>query len=127
MKHLLTVLRILLGLFLLMPILSILNIVPEPAAEMYTPEGWAFMSAMIQTGYLLPLVKLMNVVCGVLLLANRTALAAILLAPLTVNIVLFHIFLDATPLSPASLPAYFLLVMNVYYLWTNRNKYHTIW
>lgn len=127
MKIVMTVLRILLGLFLMMPLLAMFGLIPEPTAEMYSPAGWAFISALMETGYMMPLVMVTNVICGVLLLLNRTALAAVILAPLTVNIVLFHVFLDPTPVSAASSPAYILLAMNLYFLWVNRQKYSPIW
>ena len=45
--------------------------------------------------YLMPLVKIIEVVGGALLLANKYVnLAIVLLAPLVVNILAIHIFLD---------------------------------
>ena len=121
------VLRILLGLFLLMPVAGALKLFPEPTAEMYSPEGWAFMSALMNTGYMMPLIALLSLVCGVLFLMNRTALAAALLAPFTVNVIGFHLFLDAATISAPAIPAYILLVLNAYFLWINKEKYNPLW
>jgi putative oxidoreductase len=65
-----------------------------PAPEMGGAAG-AFMSALLATGYMIPLVSLLMVVVGLLLVINRfTPLALVLLVPLSVHLVLFHIFLD---------------------------------
>lgn len=120
------ILRILLGVFLLMPVLALFGVIPQPSAEMYSEAGWEFMKALMDTGYMMPFIQISNVLCGILLLANRTALAAVMLVPLTLNIILFHIFLDATPVSASSSPAYILLIGNIIFLHQNRAKYKSI-
>lgn len=89
MKILSLILRILLGLFLLMPVAGALGFLPAPTAEMYTPEGWAFMSALMKSGYMMPLIGLTCFVCALLFFIGRTALGAVLLAPFTVNVICF--------------------------------------
>lgn len=122
------VLRTLLGLFLLMPLFAAFGLIPEPTEEMYsTPEAWAYMSALMDTGFMMWAITIVSVVCGVLFLIGRTALGAVLLAPFTVNVILFHIFLDSSPITPNAIPAYILLALNVYFLWINRAKYQEIW
>lgn len=109
-----------------MPVLALFGIMPQPSAEMYSESGWQFIKALMDTGYMMPLVQIANVMCGILLLANRTALAAVMLVPLTINIILFHFFLDAAPISAAAIPAYVLLVGNIVFLYQNRSKYTQI-
>ncbi len=59
-----------------------------------------FLSAMIHTGYLFPLLKGTEVACGFLLLTGFfVPLALVVLAPISLNIVLFHAFL-----APEGLP-----------------------
>jgi len=128
MKIVATVLRFLFGLWLLMPVAGALGVFPEPTAEMYpTEEAWLFMSAMMETGYMMYAIALLSVVCSVLFFMNRTALAALLLAPFTVNVMMFHWFLDASPVSQYSVMAYILLFFNAYFLWINKEKYKTLW
>jgi hypothetical protein len=127
MKIVNTILRVLLGLFLLMPVTGGLGMMPEPTEEMYSPEGWMFMSALMNSGYMMPLIALTCLACAILLFANRTALAAILLAPFTINVIAFHVFLDAAPISAAAIPAYILLMLNAYFLWVNTEKYRQLW
>ena len=121
------VLRVLLMLVLLMPVAGFFGFFPPPTAEMFTPEGWAFMSALMQTGYMTALMALTSFICVVLLAIGRTALAAIILAPFTVNVIAFHWFLDAAPIGSASIPAYVLLILNAFFLWENRNTYRGLW
>jgi len=118
--------RVLFGLVLILPLLGALHIGPAPTADLYTPAGWNFMSALMQTGYMIYVLGLISFICLVLVIMNRTALAAVLIAPITVNIVLFHAFLDPTP-ALALIPAAILLVTNVYFLWLNWGRYKALW
>ena len=69
-----------------------LNFLEQPEG---TAEGEAFIGALMDTGYLMTLVKVIETTCGALLLAGYfVPLALVLLAPIIVNILGFHIFLD---------------------------------
>ena len=59
----------------------------------------SFSGALAMTGYMLPLLFTVQVVGGVLLLAGIVPLALVILAPIIVNIVAFHVFL-----APGGLP-----------------------
>ena len=91
-----TVARIFLGLvFTVFGLNGFFNFIPPP--EMPAEAG-AFIGAMMATGYLFPLLKAVEVVCGVMLLANRyVPLALTLLVPVITNILFFHLFLAAAP------------------------------
>ena len=68
-----------------------------------------FMKGIMATGYFLPLLKTTETACGFLLLINRGApLALVILAPITLNIFLFH-----ANLTPGSSNLVFPLVMVV--------------
>ncbi len=127
MKILSIVLRILMVLVLLMPVLGTVGVFPPATADMFTPAGWAYMSALMETGYMMPVLGLLSFVCAILFLIGRTALGAIVVAPFTFNVMLFHWFLDDAPVSSAAIPAYVLLVLNLYFLWENRKKYKALW
>jgi len=58
-----------------------------------------------------------------LLWTKREALAAILILPITINIVGFHAFLDNGLLVPGAIMGNILLILNLYFLWMNRKKY----
>jgi len=65
-----------------------------------TPEAGALLGAFAKTGYFFPMIKIIEIVVGVLLLANLFApLATILVTPILVGITTIHIFLN-----PAGLP-----------------------
>ncbi len=81
--------RILLGLvFFVFGLNGFLNFLPQPEVG---AEAGTFLGALAATGYMFPLIKGTEVVAGALLLSNRfVPLALTLLAPVIVNIVLFH-------------------------------------
>lgn len=85
--------RYLLGaIFLVFGLNGFFQFIPVPPLA---PKAQAFMGAMIATGYLLILVKAIEVLAGIALLLNRRVpLALILLGPIVVNILLFHLVLD---------------------------------
>ena len=65
-----------------------------------TPEGGALIGALVGSGYLLSVVKLVEVVAGLMLLSGFfVPLALLFLIPITLNIFLFHAILE-----PAGLP-----------------------
>jgi putative oxidoreductase len=68
-----------------------------------TPQAMQFAGVVIKTGYLWPLMKAINLVAGILLIANRApAFAVALLLPVTVIIVWFQIFLNPLPIPVAT-------------------------
>lgn len=84
-----SVARVFLGLvFTVFGLNGFLGFLPQPPL----PEAaGAFIGALAQTGYLFPLIKGVEVATGLMLLSNRfVPLALTLLAPITVNILLFH-------------------------------------
>ena len=82
-----------------------------PMPEM-SAEAGAYMGGLAATGYFLPVLKIVEVVAGALLLMRLfSALALLLLAPVVVQILLFHIFLDT-----AGLPMALVLTLLLAYL-----------
>ena len=92
MKHLPMLARVLLGLiFAVFGVVGLFELGPQP--EMGEEAG-AFMGAVMDTGYLWPVIKVTEIVCGVLLILGIfVPLALVVLAPVVLNILLFHIFL----------------------------------
>ena len=85
--------RILVGLmFFVFGLNGFLNFIEQPEG---TPEGEAFLTALNDTGYLMTMIKVIETTCGALLLIGYfVPLALVLLAPIIVNILGFHLFLD---------------------------------
>lgn len=110
--------RILLGLiFFVFGLNGFLNFLPAPPM----PEAaGAFAGALAATGYMFPLIKGVEVLVGLMLLTNKFApLALIILAPVTVNIVLFH-----GVLAPAGLALpVIILLLHLYLASTYKSAY----
>jgi len=117
-EKLVTVVRYLLGLVLLVFGLNYF-LKFMPMGEMPAGAG-AFMGALMATGYMMPVVKVLEVAIGAMLLLNKKVpLALVLLVPLSVNFVLFHIFL-----APAGgVPAYVIAVFNIYLIEMNWDNF----
>ena len=87
--------RILMGLiFLVFGLNGFFMFIPAP--KVVIPEAaMAFQGALMASGYMIKLVAGTQAIVGVLLLVNRfVPLAITLIAPVIVNIVAFHLFLD---------------------------------
>lgn len=87
------IIRVLLALILIIFGLNkFLNFMPLPPM----PEAaQAFMGALIETGYLMVIVAIVEIIAGIFLLINRySAFMLILIFPILVNALLFHLFLD---------------------------------
>lgn len=103
MKKAFVIARIMLGLiFVIFGLNGFLNFLPQPPLA---EPGLKFVMALAETGYMFPLIKGLEVISGVLLLSGFfVPLALLILAPIVVNIFLFH-----TILSPA-LPLPLLII-----------------
>ena len=88
-----TVIRFLLGLMMVNAGLNkFLHYMPMP--EM-TEQAMELMGAFGASGYMFPLIAITEIIAGILLLNKKTTgLGAVLMMPVTVNIFLFHAFLD---------------------------------
>jgi len=83
------------------------------------PTGAAgeFMNSLGATGYIFPVVGVLEVIIGALLLLKKwVAFALILLAPIAINILLFHLFLDIPGVAVALVIACFNGIM-IYKHW----------
>lgn len=117
MRTLTIILRTLLGLaFVVFGANYFLHFIPQPPPE---PAAGAFLGALV-TGKVLALAKLVEIAAGVALLTNRfVPLALAVLAPIVVNINLFHgVFApDGLPLTVG------ILAMELYLAWVYRGAF----
>jgi hypothetical protein len=122
-KYLTIFLKVLLSLILIMPVLGILGIFPPPTAEMYSSkEAFAFIEVLMQGKYINYLMFAVFAISLVLIWIDRTALAAFLLLPITLNIVGFHAFMDGGLLTGGAVMGNVLLLLNIYFLWQGKNR-----
>tara|TARA_B100000927_G_C16293624_1_gene400505 strand:+ start:71 stop:496 length:426 start_codon:yes stop_codon:yes gene_type:complete len=81
-----------------------------------------FISGMKQTGYLWELIGLSEILFGLMITIQRTRiLGAMLLLPVTLNILLFHVFLEPDEIL-SLLHVVLLFLINLIIIFSNRNK-----
>jgi len=109
------IVRILLGIMLVVfGANKFLHFIP-----MESPTGSAgdFMNSLGATGYVFPVVGVLEVLIGAMLLLKKWgAFALILLAPISINILLFHLFLDIPGVAVALLVTIFNVIL-IYKHW----------
>ena len=116
MKIAMIIVRTLMGLlFIFASVVVLFNLVPQPDL----PPGpiKTFNEGMAAAPYFLTVVKITELLCGIAFLIGRfVPLATVVIAPVIVQIFLFHLFLD-----PSTLPIpIFLVLANIfvaYYYW----------
>jgi len=82
---------------------GLLNFLPQPTTPISNGAA-AFAVALVNTGYMMQLIAVTQIVVGALLLSNRfVPLALALIAPFTVNSMAFHTFLEPTGLPFATI------------------------
>ena len=88
-----TLLRVILALVLLVFGLNkFIGFIPPPELP---DEATDFMSSLVDTGYVLYFLGLLEIFIGLLLLLKKwVPFALLVLVPISVNILMFHIFLD---------------------------------
>jgi hypothetical protein len=118
MRYAAVVVRYLLGLmFFVFGLNFFLHFLPQP--PLAGPAG-AFAGALMASGYVMPVVKTVEVLAGALLLTNRfVPLALALLAPIVVGVNGFHISLAPA----AGGAAYLALVLEVFLAWSYRHAF----
>lgn len=119
-RHLPTIVRILMGLvFFVFGLNGFLNFIPQPKTAM-PQRAVDFIGALMNTGYMFPLIAGTQLIVGALLLLNRfVPLALALIAPIIVGIITFHIFLAPTGMGMAI----FVVVMELYLAWAYRSAF----
>ena len=120
MRYLTIIARVLMGLvFLVFGLNGFFHFIPQPKDAM--PENaMAFFGALMKTGYMIPLIFTTQTLAGALLLVNCfVPLALALIAPVVVNIILFHVFL-----APSGVPvAAVVVVLELYLAWAYRKSF----
>ncbi|MCR3750882.1 DoxX family membrane protein [Lentzea californiensis] len=83
-------------------------------------EAVAFATALGESGFVMPVVKVAELVAGIMLLVNRfVPLALALLAPLVVGVFGFHLLLEPS----GAVIAVVLAVVEIYLAWVHRDAF----
>jgi putative oxidoreductase len=117
-----TIVRSLLGLiYVFFGLNFFLHYLPAPPSQGEAADS--FLGGLFQAGYFFPMVKGLEVLLGGFLLLNFfTPLSLVILAPISLNILLFHIFL-----APANVAiAVIIVALHVFLFWSYRKSYHGI-
>jgi putative oxidoreductase len=120
MKIAIIIIRVLLGAMYLFASVTYFLHIMQKAPEM-TAAQTTFMTGVMASVYLFPLIKITELLCGAMLLIGRTApLAAIIIFPITLNIFLYTAFLAQPKYLPMSAV---MLLFNLILLYAYRAKY----
>ncbi len=121
MRHAVLIARVLLGLiFVVFGANYFFNFLPQPPMN---EQAGAFIGALIASGYLFPFMKIVDIAAGIMLLAGRfVPLALVLLAPIVLNILFFHVFLDSSGMPMTIL----IVVLELFLAWAYRGAFRGI-
>ncbi|MEO6034543.1 MAG: DoxX family protein [Verrucomicrobiota bacterium] len=118
MKIAVIVVRILLGLlFVFSSVVVLFKLVPQPELKGAVKT---FMKGIEASVYLLPFIKITELVCGLAFLVGRfVALATVMIFPIVLNIFFYHLFLarEGLPVAVA------LLAANLFLAYAYRKSY----
>lgn len=119
MKIVVIVLRVLMGLlFVFAGGAGLLHKMPAPQL---TGDAKAFMDGVTAAHYFLPLLQITQLVCGLLLVIGLfVPLALVMIFPVVLNILLYHIYVDPKGL-PLAIP---LFLVNLFLAFHYRKNYY---
>ncbi len=121
MKIAIIVVRTLIGLmFILSSVTYFLNLVPQPDL---TGNAKIFMDGLTASGYIMPVVKVFEFLCGLAFVSGRfVSLAVVLIFPIVLNILLINAFLI-----PSGLPIVIPLFLGILFLaFAHRENYKSL-
>jgi putative oxidoreductase len=118
MKIAMIIVRTLMGLlFLFASITFLFNLFPIPPM---TGTVKTFNEGLASVGYFFPLLKIVELICGLAFVVGRfVPLATVVIAPIIVQILFFHAFIDLTGLPVAI----FLVLANSFVAYYYRKNY----
>lgn len=118
MKIATIIVRVLLGLlYIAASVVVLFNLVQQPELA---GKQKLFMDGMNATGYMLKLIKITELVCGLAFVSGRfVPLAAVIIAPVSLNILLYHVFVDTSGM-PVGI---FVVLANVFLGYAYRDKF----
>lgn len=119
--------KVLFSLILILPVLGTLGIFGEATRDLYnTDQAFAFIQMLTDIMYINYIMSVVHVIALIALWTRREALAALLVAPITVNVVAFHLFLDGGLFTGGAVLGNVMLLLNAYLLWRNRASYKVL-
>ncbi|AFD08686.1 DoxX family membrane protein [Solitalea canadensis] len=121
MKIAMIIVRTLMGLMFLFASITVLfKLMPQPELH---GDVKTFTMGMAVTGYFFPFLKITELICGIAFVTGRfVTLAAVVIFPIIINILLFHAFMAPEGL----LVAILLLLGDLFLAYYYRENYRTL-
>ncbi|MBI9034483.1 MAG: DoxX family membrane protein [Bacteroidales bacterium] len=121
MKIVILILKILAGIMLIIfGANKLFPFMPSPEMEGMAAE---FMKALNDSGYLMQLVGLVEILTGLAMITNKfLPLMLVVMAPVSVNMLAFHLFMEPASTGPAA----FIFLVNFYLIYINRAEYDAL-
>ena len=105
-----TIIRIVLGL-MMMGSGAMMLVMGEFPTEYNNATATLYMNAMEETAYFLPFLAIVKIICGLAFVTKRfVPLALLIFMSLSINMVVFHLFLEPF----TGVPAYLIFAMNIF-------------
>lgn len=117
MKIAYIIVRVLVGLLFIFASIAVLfNLAPPPAD--LPARAKIFMEGMNASGYLMTLIKVTELLCGLAFVSGYfVPLATVVIAPITINILLYHIFVMPEQGIPVAIILVLANIFLAYYHW----------
>jgi putative oxidoreductase len=123
MKIAMIIVRTLMGLMFLFASVVVLFKIDMGKMPEMSEANKTFMAGVMASGYLLTFIKVTELVCSILFLTGRfVTLATVVIFPITINILLSHIFVAPEGIPTAAL----LLIGNLFLAYYYRKNYETL-
>ncbi|MER2049504.1 MAG: hypothetical protein ABTA23_14755 [Solibacillus sp.] len=122
MNKLYTIVRFLLG-FMMIGSGIFMFVAGGFPTEYENETAQLYMNAMEETGFFIPMLAIVKIICGLSFVTKRfMPLALLIFMSLAVNMVVFHIFLEPF----TGFPAYFIFIMTVFLMVRNLPDYRNL-
>lgn len=126
-KYLHIAAKLIFSLILLMPILGATGIFPPATRDLYnTDEAFAFIEMLTTASYILYMMVVVHLLAIFALWTRREVVGALLVLPITLNVVGFHFWLDGGLLTAGAAMGNVMLALNLYFLYIHRAKLQTL-
>lgn len=117
-KYLHIAAKVLFSLILILPIMGATGVLGEATRNLYnTDQAYDFIQMLVKIGYINYMMVVVHIIALIALWTKREALAAMLVLPITLNVVAFHLVLDGGLLTGGALLGNIMLLLNLYLLW----------
>jgi hypothetical protein len=115
--------KIIFSLILIMPILGATGIFPPATRDLYnTDAAFAFIEMLSTASYIMYMIVVVHLLAIFSLWTRREVVGALLVLPITLNVVGFHLMLDGGLLTGGALMGNIMLLINFYLLWIHCEK-----